>query len=104
MVVNSRSLGRGFAFAIISVIYLTINYQTLHTAAADTATTQKTSKTTKTMRRKRPRPQPVKPVPLTPLDPVPIETGEGNPLGTFFQALANLESPAADAPGPPVVH
>jgi len=33
---------------------------------------------------------------------VPIETGEGNPLETFFQALANLESPAADASGPPV--
>ena len=35
---------------------------------------------------------------------MPIETGEGNPLGTFFQALANLESPPADAPEPPVVH
>ena len=45
----------------------------------------------------------MKPVPLTPLEPVPIEIGGGNPLGTFFQALANLESPAADAPEPPVV-
>jgi len=35
---------------------------------------------------------------------VPIEIGEGTPLGTFFQALANLESPAADALAPPVVH
>ncbi len=51
----------------------------------------------------RPRPQPAKPVPLTPLDPVPIETGEGNPLETFFKALAELESAPPDAQAPPVV-
>lgn len=83
------------------------------------AKTRKTSKTQKTAATKqapttrktimarvasRIRPQPLKPVPLTPLDPVPIESGEGNPLGTFFQALASLESPAADASAPPVVH
>jgi lysophospholipase L1-like esterase len=30
--------------------------------------------------------------------------GDGNPLATFFRALANLESPPPDSPTPPVVH
>jgi lysophospholipase L1-like esterase len=39
---------------------------------------------------------------LTALEPVPIEAGEGA-LNTFFQALANLESPQPDTQDPPVV-
>ena len=72
-----------------------------------TAATKKTSTVQprkKTTPHPRPQPKPMKPVPLTPLVPVPIEIGKGNPLGTFFQALGNIESPAADAPEPPVVH
>ena len=45
----------------------------------------------------------MKPVPLTPLEPCRSKSGKRNPLGTFFQALANLESPPADTPAPPVV-
>jgi lysophospholipase L1-like esterase len=37
------------------------------------------------------------------LEPVAIETGEGNALANFFRALADLESPPADSPQPPVV-
>ena len=49
-------------------------------------------------------PKPFKPVPLTPLEPVPIEVGDGTPLSSFFQALANLESPPAGTDAPQVVH
>jgi lysophospholipase L1-like esterase len=69
------------------------------TANASKAPARKT-----TMARARPQPKPWKPVPLTPINPVPIEMGDGNPLDTFFHALADLESPPADAPAPPVVH
>ncbi len=34
---------------------------------------------------------------------MPIENGEGNPLGTFFKALEDLESAPADSAGGPVV-
>jgi lysophospholipase L1-like esterase len=76
------------------------------TKRASTAKQTSTSKNTSPVRttpRPHPQPKPMKPVPLTPIEPVPIEMGEGDPLGTFFQALSNLESPPADAPGPPVV-
>ena len=95
---------------IATLLFLALTVHLSSTCAADdttTTTTQKTSKSKprkKTTRRNRPRPKPLKPVPLDHLAPVPIETGEGNALGTFFLALANIESPAAETPGPPVVH
>jgi lysophospholipase L1-like esterase len=110
MVVTGRSFWRRCAVGIAAILFLAINFQLSRTGAAQNSTTstpQSTSTTTtpkKTTRRTRPKPQPVKPVPLPPLDPVPIETGEQNALASFFRALANLESPAADALEPPVVH
>ena len=111
MVVIGRSFWRGSAVGITAFLFLALNFQLSRTCAADdittTSTTKKTSKTQprkKTARRTRPKPKPMKPVPLTPLVPVPIETGEVNALGTFFQALANLESPTANTLEPPVVH
>ncbi len=107
MVVIGQSFWRWSAVGIGAILFLAINFQLSRTCAADDSTsptTQETSETQpgkKTTRRTRPRP--VKPVPLSRLEPVPIEIGERNPLGTFLRALANLESPAADTPGPPVV-
>jgi len=133
MVITRRGVGRWFALGIFAVSLAGVLIHLPRASADNTtatATTQKTAKTkttaktqkpaskrkvatanganssARTTRSKtapRPRPAPIKPVPLTPLDPVPIEVGEGNPLATFFQALEGLSSPAADAPGPPVV-
>jgi lysophospholipase L1-like esterase len=105
MEVIGRSFWRRSAVGITAILFLAINFQLRRTCAADDSTaptTKKTSKTKKTPRRTHPKP--MKPVPLSRLEPVLIETGEGNALGPFFQALANLESPAADTPGPAVVH
>jgi lysophospholipase L1-like esterase len=99
---------------IAAILFLAIDIQLSHTCAAyqaTTPTTQKTSKTKKTSKSKTRKkstghthPKPMKPVPLNALEPVPIETGEGNPLATFSQGLASLESPPPDAEEPPVVH
>jgi len=111
MVVTGRSFWRWSAGGIAAILFLAINFPLSRTCAADDSTTSKTQKTStakpqkkRTTRRTRPKPKPMKPVPLGALAPVPIETGEENALGTFFRALANLESPAADTLEPPVVH
>ena len=106
MVVTRQTFWRWCVGGIASFFVLASNLGLSPTRAAYNATsatnnTSQTQSTKKTSRRTRPRP---KPVPLDALDPVPIETGEGSPLGTFFQALANLASPSADTSAPPVVH
>ncbi len=117
MIVTERSFWRCTAIGIAAILLLALNFQLIRTWAAQnstTSTTQSTSTTKKTTttkttttkkstRRTRPKPKPVAPVPLTPLEPVPIETGEQNALATFFRALDNLKSQAADSLAPPVV-
>jgi len=103
MVVQGRSFWRQSAVGVAATLFLALNFFQLSRAcAADNATTSTTQPKKKTTQRARPKP--AKPVPLSPLEPVPIEIGEGNALGTFFQTLANLESPTVDTPEPPVVH
>jgi lysophospholipase L1-like esterase len=107
MVVIGQSFWRWSAVGIGAILFLAINFQLSRTCAADDSTTPTTQETSKTQPGKkttrRTRPKPMKPVPLSRLEPVPIEIGERNPLGTFLRALANVESPSRDTPGPPVV-
>lgn len=107
MVVTTRSFWRFCIVGVATTLFLGLGLQSPNTRAAyqeASSTTRKTSRTKTRKKHARPRPVPVKPVPLNALKPVPIEMGDGNPLGAFFQALANVEAPQADAAEPPVVH
>ena len=107
MVVTTRSFWRFCIAGVATTLFLGLGFQLSNTRAAyqeASSTTRKTSKSKTRKKHARPRPVPVKPVPLNALKPVPIEMGDGNPLGTFFQALANVEASQADAAEPPVVH
>jgi lysophospholipase L1-like esterase len=111
MVVMGRSIWRVSALGIAAILFLAVNFRLSGARAAQdsTSTTQQRSTTKprkKPTRHTRPKPKPLKPIPLDELDPVAIETGDKDqsPLGTFFQALADLEVPPTDSPQPPVVH
>jgi lysophospholipase L1-like esterase len=105
MVVTQQTIWRWCVGGFSSCLLLASNLglspsRAAYNAATTTNSAPLTQSTKKTTGRTRPRP---KPVPLDALDPVPIEAGEGTPLGTFFQALANLQSPSADTSAPSLV-
>lgn len=85
------------------VLAINLGLSPVRAAGSPTLATSSSSQTQSTKKTTRAHPRP-KPVPLDTLAPVPIETGEGSPLETFFQALASLQSSPADAAAPPVVH
>ena len=96
------------AVKITAILFLAVSLRpslcfALGNPANTTGNATNNQSTKKPTRHTHSKPKPPKPVPLPALDPVPIETGEGNPLETFFQALSSLESPAADATATPVV-
>ena len=107
MVVKGRSIWRGSLAGIAAILFFALNFPLGRVRAVQNSNSSSqqtpTSQHKKTKRHSKPKP--LKPVPLGELEPVPMEMGEGNqnPLETFFQALANLESPPTDAPQPPVV-
>ena len=106
MVVMERSTWRGYFAGIAAILLFAVNFQPFRARAAQTSTSSAQQASTSKHKKHHPKPKPRKPVPLGELAPVPIETGEVNPtpLDTFFQGLADLESPPPDAPQPPVVH